>query len=435
MALLRMQLTKILLNHMCINFLSLLKKSRLAGFFLLLLSACQPDPPLYRPGQLSFEQAEIALRQQLPVKAAQLYRQAAEQGFLPAVGAYISMQQNGEGRPQTLALLQWLQQLSLYQPYLAGQQLDAAVQSQISAVVAELGGWQLLPVVQQRQLQQPFQQRLQRLQRHRDCALTLQPVLTTLQSARQWALLSQQWQQDQQLSTLALCFHPPQFVDSRHLACTEQLGVRIRCQAQALLPIVLEGQATQLIVLSGSGHASYNNGWLQLPVNADLALLRHEISHLFGFLDEYPLTAAVAFEECVVGRITPNLVFSKQDVPAYLQHWQLLASQVELTAVNTCQHAKRPAYRVVAADSHLQHYELAMPVLYLQLMQQQLEQPQLLMPVQYYFAYLARQQQNWSQWQQLMQIAAKKGYPAAIEAIVEFQQNEIAPKITANNQS
>lgn len=416
---------------MRINFGSVFKKSRLAGFFLLLLTGCQPDPQPYRPGQLSFEQAEIALRQQLPVKAAQLYRQAAEQGFLPAVDAYIRTQQHVEGQPQTLVLLQWLQQLPLYQPHLAGEELDAAMQLQFSTLVAELGGWQLLPIAQQRQLQQPFQLSQQS---RSGCALTLQPVLTTLQSARQWALLSQQWQQDQQLSTLALCFNPPQFVDSRQLACTEQSGVRIRCQAQALLPIVLQGHATQLIVISGSGHASYNNGWLQLPVHADLALLRHEISHLFGFLDEYPLTAAVASDECVVGRITPNLLFSKQDLTAYLQHWQLLAPQVVLTAVNTCQHVKQPAYRVVAADSHLQHYELAMPALYLQLMQQQLQQPQLLMPVQYYFAYLARQQQNWPQWQQLMQLAAKKGYPAAIEALTDFHQPEIAPKMTADSQ-
>ena len=39
------------------------------------------------------------------------------------------------------------------------------------------------------------------------------------------------------------------------------------------------------------------------------------------------------------------------------------------------------------------------------------------MPVQYYFAYLARQQQDWQQWQHFMQQAAIWGYPDAQQAL------------------
>lgn len=396
------------------------QKSRLAGFFLSLLTACQPAVVPTVPGQLSFHQAKEAMARQLPVKAATLYRQAAEQGYWPAVPAYLALQQGPARQHSTEALFNWLQQLAVTQQ-LSTAAADPTEQQQLQQLQAELGAWQLLPAAQQQQLQQPY---LQQFQTVNACALTLQPVLSTLASARDWLGLMRQWQQDPQLSQLAICFKPPQFMDSRDLACSEQAGVRIHCQASALVPVVLQGEATQLVVVAGQGHASYNNGWLQLPVGADLALFRHELSHLFGFLDEYPLSAAVAADECIPGRITPNLVFAKTDVASYLQHWQLAATDIELTAVTTCQQLKQQAYRVVAVDSHLQHYELAMPALYLQLMQQQLQQPELLMPVQYYFAYLARQQQNWPQWQQLMQLAAEAGYPAAIEALAAQQHSD-----------
>jgi hypothetical protein len=405
---------------MPIRTLLLDQKSRLAGFFLCLLTACQPVLAPAVPGQLSFNQAEDAMARQLSAKAATLYRQSAEQGYWPAVQAYLATQQGPARQHNTQALLIWLQQLAVTQQ-LTTTAADPAAQQQLQRLQAELGAWQLLAVPQQQQLQQPY---LQQFQSGSTCALTLQPVLSTFASARNWLGLMQQWQQDAQLSSLPICFNPPQFIDSRDLACSEQAGVRIHCQASALVPLVLQGQATQLIVVAGQGYASYNNGWLQLPVTADLALFRHELSHLFGFLDEYPLSAAVAADECIPGRITPNLIFAKNDVAAYLKHWRLSAEDVALTAVATCQQLSRQAYRVVAVDSHLQHYELAMPALYLQLMQQQLQQPELLMPVQYYFAYLARQQQNWPQWQQLMQLAAKAGYPAAMAALAAQQHSD-----------
>ena len=75
------------------------------------------------------------------------------------------------------------------------------------------------------------------------------------------------------------------------------------------------------------------------------------------------------------------------------------------------------AWRPVRTDSHMQHFELAVPALYRQIMQRQLKQSAMLMPVQYYFAYLARQQQDMQRWQLLMHQAAAFGYPAALEAL------------------
>lgn len=408
-------------------------QSRLAGFFLCwaLLTACgKLETPAI---SVSLQQALQAEQKGLLSQALPLYQQAAAAGDTSAVAAVLRLQRPEVG---VAVLSHWLQALPL-----------SAEQRQ--PFLAELGLWHQLSAAQALQLQQQWYSAAtsnRAAQQHTavesdmhhsqntpsqtaSCALYLQPVLSTKQSAIQWRLLQQQWRQDTQLSTLALCFRAPVFIDSQLLSCSEQSSKRIACNVDALTAVVLQGQATQLLVLAGQGGASYNNGWLQLPETADLPLLRHEISHLFGFIDEYPLSPVIASSECISGRLTPNLLFSKDDLPAYLAKWQLKASEVQLTPVDSCQYSSGQAYRVVVLDSHLKHYELAMPDLYLRLIKKQLAQPEQLMPVAYYFAYLARQQQDWRGWQQMMEIAASFGYPPAQQALAEAGGNGLRQSV------
>ncbi|MBU2179464.1 MAG: hypothetical protein KJ930_08525 [Gammaproteobacteria bacterium] len=391
---------------MRINCQLYLKQSRLAGFFLccaLLLVAC--SEPAAPTDNFSLLQAKRAEQQGLVSLALPLYQKAAQQGDVAAVSAVMRLQIPNVG---VAALGEWLQRLPL-----SSQQKQP--------FLAQLGLWQQVPADAALLYQQRWHNSIlhQSLQPQSQCALYLQPVLTTQQSALQWVQLQQQWRKDSQLSSLAICFQAPIYVDSQILGCSEQRAERIQCNVKPLASLVLQSDVTHLLVIAGQGGASYNNGWLQLPENATLPLLRHELSHLFGFMDEYPLAKAIAGSECVPGRITPNLLFSKNDLPAYLAKWRLKHSDIQLTAVDSCKHTSQQAYRVVAADSHLQYYELPMPDLYLELMQQQLRQPSQLMPVAYYFAYLARQQQEWDRWQQLMRRAASSGYPPAQQALTE----------------
>lgn len=402
-------------------------QSRLAGFFLcwVLLTACgKSEAPAI---SVSLQQAQQAEKNGLLSQALPLYQQAAATGDTTAVAAVLRLQQSISSVAE---LSEWLQNVPL-----------AAEQRQ--PFLAQLGLWQQLPASEVIRYQQQWQKAFSKMTApiknglqqqlttadEPQCALHLQPVLSTAQSALQWLQLSKQWQQDAQLSSLALCFKAPVFIDSQQLACSEQRAERIQCDAASLKQLVLQSGATQLLVLAGQGGASYNNGWLQLPETATLPLLRHELSHLFGFIDEYPLAEEIAGDECVAGRITPNLLFSKDDLPAFLARWQLNAADIKLTAVDTCKHTSQRAYRVVGADSHLQHYELPVPDLYLKLMQQQLQRPEQLMPVAYYFAYLARQENDWAGWQQLMQIAARSGYPPAQQALAEAAGNGVRQSV------
>lgn len=246
------------------------------------------------------------------------------------------------------------------------------------------------------------------------CQLTLQPVVVDQAGIEHWQYLQHQWQQDKQLSALPVCFLPQHVVNSTKLRCSEDAASRINCDYGVLQPLVSEGGFTQLLVAAGSGGASYNNGILQLPVKASLALLRHEFMHILGFIDEYALSAATAASVCKSGQVYPNLVVG-QDAEAYLQHWP--GTKIMLTEVETCREVGLKAYRVTAETNLMWRYELELPELYFNVAQRVLKQPEKIMPVQYYFAYLARQQQDWPLWQRYMQQAADLGYANAEQAL------------------
>jgi len=383
----------------------LLKKSQLTGFFVFLLAGCQPQPD---PEQLLIQQAQTDAAAAVSLAGRRLakeeyqsalfwFRQAGKLGDGNALEHALQLQQRLEGK---LATARWLENQ---------EQHKWPVAAVSSKRLAELGLWRLAA----------YNANSESYEAASGCAVTLQPVASQLQGVETWQALLQQWQQDEQLQQLPVCYLPLQTVESTELACTEQHGQRIHCNYQPLDNLVAKGKFSQLVVIAGRGSASYNNGVIHLPEQAGLALLRHEFMHILGFIDEYVLSAAAATEVCRSNRIRPNLIIGEGSEPLrrYLQHWQLNSDSVKLTPVSTCQALDIPVYRIVAEVNLMQYYETALPSLYYELMQQILSQPQQLMPVQYYFAYLARQRQDWPAWQQFMQQAAGQGYADAEQAL------------------
>ncbi|MDP2716226.1 hypothetical protein [Rheinheimera sp.] len=320
-------------------------------------------------------------------------RQAALLGDNSALQHALQLQQRQQGR---LATAQWLQQ-QLDSGTLTAQALTPNIRS-------ELGLWQGNKAT------------VAGFEHAQGCRLTLQPVASQQAGLDTWQQLLQQWQADKQLSQLPVCFLPLRTVNSTELACSEHSNSLVHCRYEVLADEVSGGDFSQLVVIAGRGKASYNNGILQLPDNAGLALLRHEFMHILGFIDEYQLSVEAATQVCQPGKHYPNLLLTA-DSRAYLAYWQLQAQDIALTPVRTCAALQQPAYRVIAQNNLMRSYELALPQLYFQLAQRILAQPEQLMPVQYYFAYLARQQQNWPQWQHFMQQASEWGYADAQQAL------------------
>lgn len=376
-------------------------KSRFTGFFaFILLTACQKQPAeteLMHQAQTDPAAAVRLAGQRLATAeydaALRWLRHAALLGDAAALQHALQLQQRQQGR---LATAQWLQQ------QLDDGSLSAA--SVPSATRAELGLWQGNKAT------------VAGFEHAKGCRLTLQPVASQQAGADTWQQLLQHWQADKQLSQLPVCFLPLHTVNSTELACSEHSNSLVQCRYEVLADTVSTGDFSQLLVIAGRGNASYNNGILQLPDNAGLALLRHEFMHILGFIDEYQLSAEAAAHVCQPGKHYPNLLLTA-DSGAYLVHWQLQAQDIALTPVQTCAALQQPAYRVIAQNNLMRSYELALPELYFQLAQRILTQPEQLMPVQYYFAYLARQQQNWQQWQQFMQQASEWGYADAQQVL------------------
>ncbi|MDP4946205.1 hypothetical protein [Alishewanella sp. SMS8] len=385
-----------------------LKKSRLAGFFVFVcLLGCQPSSPtteqqLLAKAQTDAVAARTVAQQRLASNeleaSLQWWRHAAKLGASDAFLHAIQLQQRLEG---PLATAHWLQQQLVEQP-----QLTADLPS---SILMELGLWP-----------ESLDNMSVAWQSPAGCRLTLQPVVTQAEGERSWHSLQQAWQADPQLATLPVCFKPLLRITSTALNCSEVTVARIHCDYQALSDAVLAGDFQQLLVIAGRGVASYNNGIVQLPAQANLALLRHEFLHIAGFLDEYALSAISARAVCRAGRVAPNLLIgnSPELVARYQQQYAIdNRTDLALTPVDTCRAVNMQAYRPIAALNPMRHLEAPLPPFYWQLLQQQLAQSEQLMPVQYYFAFLARQQQAWQHWQSYMQAAAAFGYPAAIAAL------------------
>jgi hypothetical protein len=363
-------------------------------FLSLLLGCDSATPP--QPGQLSYEQATRAQALQLNEQAFVLYQRSAELGFDAAIEKTLLLQQQLQ-RPSTTLATWW-------------QALPASSQKQRAA--QQLGYWDDIELSQQQVLLKSLQ-----VQVNPTCALTVQPVLSDQRSVDRWLQLHASWPQ-QSLASLPICFASPLLVDSRRLACS-QTG-RLQCELTELENQVAQSPHPLWLLLGGRGNANYNNGFLLAPYSADWPLLSHELSHAFGFIDEYPLQAAVAADECLQGRITPNLLFSMHDLQNWRDYWQI-KQPVELTPVDSCAAVGLPAWRPVATVTSLQHFEYPLPPLYLELIGKALQRKAEILPAQYLLAVQAKRRGELQTYQMLLKKAAQMGYPAAKQALAESQ--------------
>lgn len=386
----------------------MLLKSQLAGFFALMLLGCTPQTQPGSQQQLMQQAAtepEAAMqlaRQRLAGSefndALRWFRQAASLGDREGLRHALQLQQRLEGR---LATAKWLQQS------VDSKQLNAAAISHRQRAI--LGLWQVAP---ETMAQTGYTAAS-------GCNLIIQPVASQQAGVGRWQYLKAAWAEDAVLSQLPVCFNDLIKMNATELNCSEQAATRISCDYQVLTKQVLGGEFSQLLIIAGQGLASYNNGIVQLPDTASLALLQHEFMHVLGFIDEYPLSQSAAQKLCRPGSFATNLLFdgAPATLAAWRQQWQPASTNVTLDAVETCQATGQQAYRVVTTVNPMELYQTAMPELYQQLMVAALYKPETIMPVQYYFAYLARQQQAWQQWHTLMQLAAGHGYGEAVNAL------------------
>lgn len=401
-------------------------RPRLAGLALLLgLLACQPKGPGPEQALLDAAQSDAQAAHRLAQRrlanqeldaAQHWFEHAWSLGEPAAATGAVMLRQRQQG---ALAAAKWLEQQ--HQQLLEDSGLDLAALGLWHLQARSQADWPfwLYPGLTDQPGWFPEQ----------GCQLHIQPIAVNSAAARQWQQLQHDWQQDSQLSQLAVCFTPLRLISSTELACTENSATRIDCDYQRLIPYIRDASVQQLIILGGRGKASYNNGIIQLPERAGLSLLRHEFMHIFQFMDEYALPAEAAQEVCQPDRLYPNILIGRDQLAAYQQHWGRLPEPLALTPVDTCNNTPYQAYRLISESNSMEWHQLDLPDYYLQLVEQKLQQPEQLMPVQYFLAYQARLQEADADWLRLMQLAEELGYPDASRLLnlYELAQRAHAP--------
>ena len=86
-----------------------------------------------------------------------------------------------------------------------------------------------------------------------------------------------------------VCFAPVRYRSIEKLQCNNRLDKRISCDESQWLDNTAEIKAKYLAVLLPQGGANVHLGILYIDKHDTVAVFAHEISHLLGFVDEYPL--------------------------------------------------------------------------------------------------------------------------------------------------
>ena len=120
------------------------------------------------------------------------------------------------------------------------------------------------------------------------CANSIQFFATSLPHLKQVEQLILQFKQQ----TLAkfVCFSPVRYIAIDSLDCSMDKSKAISCNELKWQEVAETIDSRFVALLLPQGGANVHIGALYIDAEDDLDVLTHEISHLLGFVDEYPLT-------------------------------------------------------------------------------------------------------------------------------------------------
>lgn len=203
------------------------------------------------------------------------------------------------------------------------------------------------------------------------------------------------------------CFETPKYIEQENLNCSHQSNERINCDVQLLVERGLSDNVKYIGVMAPQGVANVDNGVVSIDHFDSYSVLEHELLHLIGFIDEYPLNKFnTACER--QGAIATNIVnlkqsiySSEQDARAKVMHllpWKDLikastpishktpegrrlgtpdefSDVVGLFVANTCQNYQPTGFNLetfkpVKVVTQLQYFEEPLPLTYQRLAKQ-----------------------------------------------------------------
>lgn len=217
------------------------------------------------------------------------------------------------------------------------------------------------------------------------CAITLQPIATSLESSIQAKDMMQAFGRDSRLSGLDICVNNILWLQDEVLFCSAnwQRQRRLGCDLTPLADMLKEQPFTHLVIFAAQGKANVNGGVMYLDLADTYKVFVHELAHFAGFVDEYPLSTPLAAVHCESKR-APNVVTAVKGAPIdlnLLEKWYGRGYPVAISRTRTCNNHHKQAYKPVADMTFMEfHDEGLIPPLYLSLWEQQLKDPDTLTP-------------------------------------------------------
>ncbi|WP_297820367.1 hypothetical protein [uncultured Paraglaciecola sp.] len=211
-----------------------------------------------------------------------------------------------------------------------------------------------------------------------DCKQKLLFVTADLESLVQAESFRSRFAQDPRLKSLPICIYDMTWFDPVDIACEEnwhQSG-RLGCQLLSLAEKLKRLPFTHLVMFANKGKANVHNGVMFLDRQDTYDVFIHELAHFSGFIDEYPLSQALAKRVCA-GVDAPNIVFQQaKKLKADRQYWQSigLKNNTGIFTARTCDNHSTQAFKASKQLTFMEYHDTGfIPYSYLMAWQRQLQ--------------------------------------------------------------
>ncbi|MEI6895195.1 MAG: hypothetical protein V5789_11355 [Colwellia sp.] len=120
------------------------------------------------------------------------------------------------------------------------------------------------------------------------CLTSLQLFATNLKHLRHLEQLIKSFKEQQSLAQF-ICLPTPLYISKKRLECVDNSTQAIACDESRWLSVADEVNTRHIGLMLDKGGANVHFGILYFDSADDESVFSHEVSHLLGFVDEYPL--------------------------------------------------------------------------------------------------------------------------------------------------
>ena len=125
-------------------------------------------------------------------------------------------------------------------------------------------------------------------QRSLSCITSLQLFATNLEHLKHLEQLIKKFKVEQALSKF-ICLPIPLYISNKRLECVTKPSEAITCNESLWQSVADKVDSRNIGLMLEKGGANVHLGILYFDVEDDVNVFSHEVSHLLGFVDEYPL--------------------------------------------------------------------------------------------------------------------------------------------------